>query len=87
MKSVRLALQLISSDGWTPPWQVDHTGFCIHDALLEGCGFCPQESDFDNYIEALNALSEALGEPILEWEREPYRTEDDVIELFEKVLA
>lgn len=87
MKSVKSALQLIAADGWTPPWNADSQGWCIHDALLEGCGFCPTEKDFDDYIEALNLLSEEAGEVVLDWERSPYRTGDQVIELFERVIG
>lgn len=85
MRALRLGLKFLYEDGWSPHWQHDE-GWCIHDALLEATGFCADQSDFDDYIDGLNRLSDELGEPVLDWEREPHRTEQDVIELFERVI-
>ncbi|OMC55409.1 hypothetical protein A5747_13535 [Mycobacterium sp. IS-836] len=84
-----MALQLLLEDGWSPPWIVDPyaVGWCIHDSLTETTLAWTNLEAFDGYIEALNVLSDELGEPVLEWEREPNRTEDEVIELFQRVLA
>jgi hypothetical protein len=80
MRSVKLALELIAEEGWNPPWMFGQRGWCIHDALL-------QSGEFDSYIEATAALSGVLGEDVMLWEREPGRSEEDVVELFEWTLA
>lgn len=90
MRSLRLARQLILEDGWSPPWlYVASPGWCIHDALTQvsspdGVGIVEA---FDGYIEAVKALTAELGVDVMLWEREPHRVEDDVVGLFERVLA
>lgn len=90
MRSLRLARQLILEDGWSSPsLYVAAPGWCIHDALTQvstpdGCGIVEA---FDGYIDAVKALSAELGVDVMLWEREPRRVEDDVVELFERVIG
>lgn len=87
MKIIEHALELIVRDGWAPPWQIDvDYGWCLHDALLESCGFAARAEDFDQYIQALNTLSEVSGDYVLDWERAPHREEDDVIRILNEAL-
>lgn len=79
--AIRFAFRVIAADGWNPPWLIDiSSGWCLHDALLDA-------RDFNAYARAINVLSRAVGEDVMLWEREPGRTEEDIIELLEKVLA
>lgn len=78
--AIRFAFRLIAEDGWDPPWLiVPSPAWCLHDALLEA-------GDFNDYARAINVLSLAAGEDVMLWEREPGRTEEDIIGLFERVL-
>lgn len=84
MRSVRLALQLLLEDGWKPPWlYTESQEWGIHDALVHTC----ENGAFEGYAEAIEALSAAVGRPILDWERDMGRSESDVIDLFESVVA
>lgn len=75
------ALGLFRDEGWTPPQQWGGTSnWNVHDALYQSA------DRFEGYIAAVEILNAELREDVMLWEREPHRSEEEVIELFEKVL-
>jgi hypothetical protein len=80
MRSIKLALQFLLQDGWSPEWRNGNLiKWCIHDVLVQADGL-------DGYGEAVELLSDAVCEDVFDWERVPSRTEADVVGLFQRVI-
>lgn len=81
------AVGLFVSEFWNPPWcwYRGHCGWGIHDSLFQVAH--EVGADYADYIGAVDVLSDAAGVDVFVWEREPNRTQGEVVELFRGVLS
>lgn len=79
------ALKLIHEEAWNPPWLWCNgvVGWSIHDALYQ---MVSEGFPAVDYTDCCWLLSDALGEPVFEWERQPNRRQSEIEELFRRVL-
>lgn len=81
------AIQLFVSEYWNPPWcwYRGHCGWGIHDSLFQVAREIG--ADFGDYIDVCEVLSGRLGVDVFVWEREPRRTQEQVVDLFQGALS
>lgn len=83
LAALRALVDLIQCHGWVPPGQHPEFGW----AIVEGIVHVVDELDRPSTVTVAHVIREHLGSDINVWEKQPGRTQEEVVAMLQAVAA